>query len=77
LRYFANIRDKGAVCYGGYPSGIGVHAEPPDSPSLNPPIGMAHEVGWVVGRVALWRVTIGKADVPGLWTLVDSEFRPA
>ena len=40
-------------------------------------IGMATCVGWIPGGVALWRLKIDGDDLPGLWVVVDREFRPA
>jgi hypothetical protein len=34
-------------------------------------------VGPDVDSVALWRLTIGDVEVPGLWRVVDWAFRPA
>jgi hypothetical protein len=40
-------------------------------------VGKAKCVGWLDGGAALWRVRIGGDDLPGLWVVIDREFRPA
>jgi hypothetical protein len=41
------------------------------------PIGIATVVGWDEDGVALWKLTVRGAEVPGLWVVVDRESRPA
>jgi hypothetical protein len=41
------------------------------------PIGVALPVGWDDSGVELWRISIGNAEQPGLWIVVDREFRLA
>ena len=43
------------------------------------PIGMALPTGWDEEGRILWRLTQrkGKVELPGLWVVVDREFRPA
>jgi hypothetical protein len=48
--------------------------EAPDRPW---PIGTALPVGSDDAGVARWRLTVNGAEVPGLWVVVDREFRPA
>lgn len=40
------------------------------------PIGMAMSAGPNGVGVAVWRLIVRKAEVPGLWVLIDREFRP-
>jgi hypothetical protein len=70
-RYFAHITVAGAVRHGQLPGSIGV-LEAPDQPM---PIGMAFEVGWTDGGLALWRLTVHGANVPGHWVIIDRGFR--
>jgi hypothetical protein len=41
------------------------------------PIGTALTDGPDEDGLALWRLTINEAEVPGLWIVLDREFRPA
>jgi hypothetical protein len=41
------------------------------------PAGMAKKVGWDVNRVAVWRLTVAEAELPGSWIVVDRQFRLA
>jgi hypothetical protein len=41
------------------------------------PIGMAPGARWRDDGAALWRLTVHGAEVPGLWVVIDREFRPA
>jgi hypothetical protein len=45
-----------------------------DEPTV---IGRAKCVGWMGGGEALWWLRIDRADMPGLWVVIDREFRPA
>jgi hypothetical protein len=72
MDYFTNISATGPVRYNQVPFSIGV-LEAPDKPM---PIGMASPVGRTEGGLAVWRLVIRGADVPGRWILVDREFRP-
>jgi hypothetical protein len=47
-------------------------SEPPDHPMR---IGTAYEAGWDPAGLAVWRLTVEGADVPGRWVIVDREFR--
>jgi hypothetical protein len=40
-------------------------------------IGTALVAGKDENGLALWRLTIDTIDLPGLWVVVDREFRPA
>jgi hypothetical protein len=71
-RYFAHISATGPVRYGQVPGSIGVL----DSPDKPMPIGMANCTGWDADGLAVWRLTVEGADVPGRWIIVDREFRP-
>jgi hypothetical protein len=71
-RYFAHISAAGRVRYGQVPGSIGV-LDAPDKPM---PIGMANCAGWDPARLAVWRLTVEGADVPGRWVIVNREFRP-
>jgi hypothetical protein len=37
---------------------------------------MPFEAGWTQAGLAVWRLTVNDADVPGWWIIVDREFRP-
>jgi hypothetical protein len=39
------------------------------------PIGRAFAVGWTDGGLAVGRLTVRGADVPGRWVTIDREFR--
>ena len=39
------------------------------------PIGMANQAGRTEDGVALWRLSVNGADVPGEWMIVVGEFR--
>jgi hypothetical protein len=41
------------------------------------PIGMALLAGSDEHGLALWTLTVSRAEVPGLWVVVDRQFRPA
>jgi hypothetical protein len=71
--YFAHISLNGPVKYGQVPSTIDV-LEALDNPM---PIGMAMCHGWGMDGLALWRLRIGGQEIPGLWIIVDREFRRA
>jgi len=42
----------------------------------NTTIGTAVMAGKDDGGLALWRLTVDTFDLPGLWVVVDREFRP-
>jgi hypothetical protein len=71
-RHFAHIRGTGPIRYGQLPSSIGVL----DAPDHLMPIGTAYEAGWTESGLAIWRLTVRGADLPGRWVIVDREFRP-
>jgi hypothetical protein len=71
-RYFSHINGGGPVRYGQLPGSIGVL----DSPDHPMPIGIASCIGWDRAGLAVWRLTVHDAEVPGRWLIVDREFRP-
>jgi hypothetical protein len=72
MESFTNASASGPVRYGQLPGSIGV-LEDPDKPM---PIGMANCTGWDPAGLAVWKLTVHDADVPGRWIIVDREFRP-
>ena len=48
-----------------------------ESPDKHMPIGMALGKGWRDDGAATWKLTVHGAELPGLWVVVDREFRPA
>jgi hypothetical protein len=70
-RYFAHINVAVPVRYDQIPGSIGV-LEAPDKPM---PVGMANCTGWDPAGLAVWRLTVEGAEVPGWWVIVDREFR--
>ena len=38
------------------------------------PIGMASEIGRSEGGLAVWRLHVHDADVPGRWVIIDRRF---
>jgi hypothetical protein len=72
-RYFSNTGPNiGPYLYHNAPAAIDVLALP-GGPM---PIGRARPATWVDASVALWKLTIRGAELPGLWVVVDREFRP-
>jgi hypothetical protein len=41
------------------------------------PVGIARVAGWDEDGVALWKLTVLEAELPGRWIVVDREFVPA
>jgi hypothetical protein len=70
-RYFAHISASGPVRYGRFPFAIRVL----EAPNKLMPIGMAFGVGRHDDGLALWKLTVHGAEAPGLWLIVDREFR--
>jgi hypothetical protein len=72
--YYTNVGPEQGPCLArGVPMIIDVLASPADPA----PIGMALSTtpyGIVVTR---WRLTIHDVELPGLWVVIDREFRPA
>jgi hypothetical protein len=75
VRYFTNFGPRsGALLYNAALGAIGV-LEALDKPML---IGMALCVGYDAAGRAQWILSVGGADLSGLWIVVDREFiRPA
>ena len=73
MQYFSGDRRPGCVRYGAIHWRIGVNASPGDHRR----IGDATEVGLTPDGVALWRLRIGRSEVPDLWILIDGQFVPA
>ena len=40
------------------------------------PIGMALGGDWTDDGVATWRLIVKGVELPGLWVVIDQEFRP-
>jgi hypothetical protein len=73
MRYYANVGpDRGPVLRGTVPVTIDV-LEAPDKPM---PIGQALCIGRDDAGIAVWRLVVHDAMVPGRWLVVDREFRP-
>jgi hypothetical protein len=70
--YFTNASGPGPVRYGQLPGSIGV-LEALDKPM---PIGIASEIGWTEGGLAVWRLRVHSADIPGRWVIIDRRFVP-
>ena len=71
--YYANVGPvRGSAMYRDTPPTAGV-LESPDNPT---PIGQAIETGWTENGVALWRLTVQGAAVPGRWSIIDRQFIP-
>jgi hypothetical protein len=48
-----------------------------ESPGDRAPVGTAICIGLDGGKVAIWRLTVRGAELPGRWIILDREFRPA
>jgi hypothetical protein len=72
MESFTNASGSGPVRYGQLPGSIGV-LEALNKPM---PIGIAFEAGWIEGGLAVWRLTVEGADVPGRWVIIDGRFVP-
>jgi hypothetical protein len=59
-RYFAHINQKGKILYDAVPCSIGVF-EAPDKPM---PIGEATCRTWDDNGLAVWKLRIGKQEIP-------------
>jgi hypothetical protein len=71
--YFAHTSVTGAVKHWQLPNSIGVFATP-DNPA---PIGTATLRGWDGAGLAWWELTVHDKTLPGLWVLLDREFKRA
>jgi hypothetical protein len=70
MQYFSSDSRSGRVRYGAIHWRVGVDASPVDHQR----IGDATEVGLTPTGLALWRLRVHGAQVPGLWVLIDGEF---
>jgi hypothetical protein len=73
--YFSHAGPRdGPIHDGDVPGSIGVH-DRPDAP--NAQVGIAHSVTQVRHRrksVMVWRITIGKEELPGRWVCIGRRF---
>jgi hypothetical protein len=70
--YFTNCGpESGPILDRDFPFAIGVLAE-----GELMPVGMALGAGRTEDGLAIWRLTVHDADLPGRWIIVDREFRP-
>jgi hypothetical protein len=72
MSYFTKISTKGRIRYGTFPFAISV-VESPDS---DVPIGMAFETRSTDTGLAIWRLTVRNAKVPGRFVVINGEFVP-
>jgi hypothetical protein len=71
MEYFTNACTKGRVRYRQLvASAIGIL----DSPDNNMAIGMAFHSGRSTDGLALWRLKVRGADLPGRWVVIDGQF---
>ena len=70
--YFTNIDMTGGIRFDGLPDSIGV-IRALDEPI---PIGMASRIGHTENGLALWRLQVGGAAVPGRWVILGKWFVP-
>jgi hypothetical protein len=74
MAYFTNVGpESGALRYYAAPGAIDVLESRDDSTR----VGTALSVGNDASGVTHWRLTVHGAELPGLFTVVDREFRPA
>ena len=74
MKYFTDSGPvQGPFLYRDVPGAIDV-LKAPDQPA---PVGMARCVGQDTAGVALWHLSIGGADIPQRFVIIDREFRPA
>ena len=71
--YFAHISVDGPVKHWQLPNSISVIAAPDSLES----VGIAICRGWDSAGLAWWELTVHDNALPGLWVLIDREFRPA
>jgi hypothetical protein len=65
--------DHGPALYRDVPGHVGILGDSGEPE----PIGTALCVGQDKAGVALWRLIVGDAALPGRWVLIDRRFRPA
>jgi hypothetical protein len=71
-RYLAHISTRGPVKYGSVPGAIGIL----EQPDRFMPIGEASCRTWDDDNLGLWVLRVGGQQLPGLWVVVDGEFKP-
>jgi hypothetical protein len=64
---------RGPLLYRDTPDAIGVL----ESPTNHMPVGMALAIGPDGAGVAVWRLSVHGAELPGRWVVIDCAFRPA
>ena len=70
---YAHIAECGSVRWGQLPCALGVV----EAPGKYPTIGIAFGIGWSETGLQLWRLKVRGQELPGLFVIVDGEFRPA
>jgi hypothetical protein len=70
MSYFVEVPAKGHTLLGQLPRVISVF----DSSDTRCLVGIATEVDRTQSGLAVWRLMVGLADVPGRWVVVDGEF---
>jgi hypothetical protein len=70
MLYFTDAIKTGTVRSGEYPFAIGVLRSCDNAT----PAGLAFEVGRTADGLAVWRMKVHGADVPGRWVIVDGRF---
>jgi hypothetical protein len=70
MRYFANITERGTIRYGQFGCAIGVL----DSPDNHTLVGSAFDHARTSSGIAVWRLHVCGAEVPGRWIIVDGAF---
>ena len=74
MRYLADVGPaEGPALYREVPASIGILKARDD----REPIGTGMCIGWNDQGIALWRLIIQEAVIPGRWLILDREFRPA
>jgi len=72
MQYYGNVKRTGAETHGKLPSTIGVSLEPDGQI-----VGVALAAGEDKAGIHLWRLAIGKDQLPGRFVLADEKFVPA
>ena len=73
MPYYARTgRLTGPVLVGEVPDDVPVFM----SPNEPRPVGVASFAGMTSVGHALWRISVGGYDIPGLFTMVGREFKP-
>jgi hypothetical protein len=74
VAYFTNVGPaSGTLRYYAAPGAIDVLESRDDGTR----VGMALPVGHEADGTSLWRLKVNVAELPGLFTVVDREFRPS